>query len=255
MEYTDIKLDLEGHVAIITLNRPPTNSINLGIREQLDHALTELENNNDVRVIVFTGAGEKGFCAGMDVSDIANMNNGPHGIAVTNRVDRFPKPTIAAINGYALGGGCELALCCHFRFMVDTPKAKIGCPELNLGITPGWGGIQRLPRLLGKSKALDLMFLSKRLTAPEALEIGLVDKVSADGQLMKDVMEFANTLAKRPPLAVRSVIEGVNVGLDKGIDEGLKVDLKNSDMLASSEDAKEGFIAFMEKREPKFQGK
>lgn len=255
MEYSDIKLELEGHVAVITLNRPPTNSINLGIREQLDHAIIELEKNSDVRVVVFTGAGEKGFCAGMDVTDIANLNNGPSGISVTNRIDSFPKPTIAAINGYALGGGCELALCCHFRFMVDTAKAKIGLPELNLGITPGWGGIQRLPRLLGKSKALDLMFFSKRLTAHEALEIGLVDRVSADGELMKDVMEFASTLAKRPPLAVQSVIEGVRVGLEKGIEEGLKVDQKNSDMLTSSEDAKEGFISFMEKREPNFQGK
>ena len=254
MSYNNITLTTKDFVSTITLNRPPTNSINLGIREELDRAITELEKSKDTRAVIITGAGEKGFSAGMDVSDIANIEKGPNGNDVFNRIERLSKPVIAAINGYALGGGCELALVCHFRFMTDNPKAVIGCPEVNLGITPGWGGIQRLPRLLGKSKALDMILFSKRLSAQEALAIGLVDRVFPAGELMKEAMAFALTLTKRPPIAVSAVLNGMSVGLEKGIEEGIRVDREWARKIAQSQDAREGFSAFFERREPVFKG-
>jgi enoyl-CoA hydratase/carnithine racemase len=254
MDYKNILVTTKDFISTITLNRPPTNSVNFGIREELNQAITELEQSKDTRVVIVTGAGDKGFCAGMDVSDIANITKGPNGNDVLNRIERSTKPFIAAINGYALGGGCELALVCHFRFITDNPKALIGCPEVNLGITPGWGGIQRLPRLLGKPKALDMILFSKRLTPPEALAVGLVDKVFPAADLMKEATAFAQALAKRPPLAVAAVLTGMSVGLEKGLEEGLRVDREWSGKLGKSKDATEGFTAFFEKREPVFKG-
>ena len=254
MSYKDITVTTGDFVSTITLNRPPANAINLGIREELSQAIIELEQSKDTRVVIITGAGDKGFSAGMDVADIANIKKGPNGNDVFNRIDRLTKPVIASINGYALGGGCELALVCHFRFMTDNPRATIGCPELNLGITPGWGGIQRLPRLLGRSKALDMILFSKRLSPQEALAIGLVDRVFPRAELMKETMAFALALTKRPPIAVSAVLNGMAVGLEKGIEEGIRVDREWSDKIAKSNDAKEGFTAFLERREPVFRG-
>ncbi|GAB4221148.1 MAG: enoyl-CoA hydratase-related protein [Spirochaetota bacterium] len=250
-----VLIEINNFVATLTLNRPPTNSINMSMRVELDELLNQCENNNDVRVVIITGAGDKGFSAGMDVSDVTNLHNGPDAIELFNKIDRYKKPVIAAINGYALGGGCELALACHFRFMIDAPKAVIGCPEINLGITPGWGGIQRMARLLGRSKALELILLGKRLTPGEALEIGLVDKVFPADTFKEHTMEFANQLAKKAPLAVQSILKGMITGIEKGIEEGLKVDRECSEMLAKTEDAAEGFMAFAQKREPVFKGR
>jgi enoyl-CoA hydratase/carnithine racemase len=254
MSYNNIIVTTKDFVSTITLNRPPANSVNLGIREDLNHAVIELEQSKDTRVVIITGAGDKGFSAGMDVTDVANLDKGPNGNDIFNHIERFPKPVIAAINGYALGGGCELALVCHFRFMTDNPKAVIGCPELNLGIIPGWGGIQRLPRLLGKSKGLDMILFSKRLSGQEALAIGLVDRVVPAADLTKEAMAFAVALAKRPPLAVRAVLNGVSVGLEKGLEEGLRVDREWAKKLTQSKDATEGITAFLQKREPVFIG-
>ena len=254
MSYSNIIVSTKDFVTTITLNRPPTNSVNLGIREELYQAVTELEISKETRVVIITGTGEKGFCAGMDLSDLANITKGPAGNKIMNAISQSKKPYIAAINGYALGGGCETALACHFRLMTDNPKAVIGLPEVNLGITPGWGGIQRLPRVLGKSKALEIILFSKRLSAQEALAIGLVDKVVPAADLMKEAEVFAQALAKRPPLAVAAVLEGMSVGLDKGIDEGLRVDTEWAGKLAKSKDATEGITAFLQKREPVFKG-
>ena len=254
MSYSNIIVSTKDFVTTITLNRPPTNSVNIGVREELFQAVNELEKSKETRVVIITGAGEKGFCAGMDLSDVANINKGPDGNKIMNAISRSKKPYIAAINGYALGGGCETALACHFRLMTDNPKAMIGLTEVNLGIIPGWGGVQRLPRVLGKSKALEMIFFGKRLTAPEALAIGLVDKVFPAADLMKEAEAFAAVLAKRAPLAVAAVLEGMSVGLDKGIDEGLRVDSEWISKLVSSKDATEGITAFLEKREAKFIG-
>jgi enoyl-CoA hydratase/carnithine racemase len=256
MAYSNITLESKGYVRIITLNRPPMNSINMGVRVELDAALTEIEADGESRVVIITGSGEKAFCAGMDVSDVGNLYNGPECNSIYNRIDRFSRPVIAVINGTTLGGGCELTMACHFRFMVsDSAKAVIGCPELNLGITPGWGGIQRMPRILGRSKALECILLSKRMTAAEALAIGLVDKIFPAAGLMTEAVAFAETLARRPPLAVRAVLEGMMTGFEKGLDEGIRTDMEWSKKLAQSQDAMEGFSAFMQKREPEFKGK
>lgn len=254
MDYQNIIVSTKDFVTTITLNRPPMNSVNLGIREELFHAVTELRNSKETRAVIITGAGEKGFSAGMDVSDIANITKGPNGNEIMNAISRSTKPFIAAINGHALGGGCETALACHFRFMTDNPKAFIGLPEVNLGITPGWGGIQRLPRVLGKSKALDIILFSKRLAPADALAIGLVDKVIPAVDLMKEATAFASALAKRPPLSVAAVLDGMSVGMDKGFDEGLRLDQEWSNKLAASKDAVEGITAFLQKREPVFTG-
>jgi len=254
MEYKNIIVSTKEYVTTIVLNRPPMNSVNLGIREELFHAVTELNNSKETRAVIITGAGEKGFCAGMDVSDVANITKGPNGNEIMNAISRSTKPFIAAINGHALGGGCEMALACHFRFMTDHPKAFIGLPEVNLGITPGWGGIQRLPRVLGKSKALDIILFSKRMAPADALAIGLIDKVIPAVDLMKEVTAFAASLAKRPPLAVAAVLDGMSVGMDKGFDEGLRLDQEWSNKLAASKDAVEGITAFLQKREPVFTG-
>ena len=224
MEYSNIIVSTQDYVTTITLNRPPTNSVNLGVREELDHAIKSLETSKETRAIIITGAGEKGFCAGMDVSDLANIAKGPNGNDVFNRIEKMPKPVIAAINGYALGGGCELALVCHFRIISDASRAIMGLPEVNLGITPGWGGIQRLPKVIGKSKALDMILFSKRLSPQEALEAGLVDRVVPAADLMKEATALAVALSKRPPLAVQAVLEGMAAGLEKGLEEGLRVD-------------------------------
>ena len=253
MEYKFIRFEKEGHIATLMLNRPPANSINLATLTEIEKVLDEVGQSSDIRVMIFTGAGEKGFSAGFDVSDGANGDLvGPKGQELWTRIERFSKPVIAAINGYAFGGGCELAMACTFRLM--TESAKIGLTELNLGIIPGWGGTQRMPRLIGKSKALDLILFSKRLSAHEALSIGLVDKVTKDGELMKDVLAMANILATRPPLAVAALLNAVNAGIEKGLDEGTKVELYGSLTVSKSKDAFEGFTAFLEKRSPRFRG-
>ena len=165
------------------------------------------------------------------------------------------KPVIAAINGFAMGGGLELAMACHFRIMTDDPNARIGLTELNLGIIPGWGGTQRLPRLVGRSKALDMILFSRRLSAAEALEAGLVNRLSAPETLRHDALVFAGELAQRPPIAVRWVLKAMAAGLYEGLDEGLKVEAEGSSAVRQTEDRKEGFAAFLEKRKPVFKGK
>jgi enoyl-CoA hydratase/carnithine racemase len=190
----------------------------------------------------------------MDVKDPPRSEKGSIGQELWRRVDRFPKPIIAAINGHALGGGLELALACHFRIMADSPTHQIGLTELNLGLIPGWGGTQRMCRLLGKSKALDLILFSRRMSAQEALSIGLVNQISAPGRLMQDALDLAATLAERPPLAVSSVLKSIAAGIYDGLDAGLAKEVECSKMLAKSADVIEGFAAFMEKRRPVFKG-
>ena len=253
MNFETIRYEKQGHIATLTLNRPPANSVNLAMLSDIEKALDDAGQDKEVRVLIITGAGEKGFSAGFDVGDVANAHiTGPKGQELWTRIDRFSKPVIAAINGYAFGGGCELAMASTFRVMQE--GAKIGLTELNLGIIPGWGGTQRMPRMLGKAKSLELILFSKRLTAQEALKIGLVDRVSTEGALMNDVMEMAEFLAQRPPLAVEAVLNAVNTGLEKGLAEGTKAEWEGTQKVSSSKDAIEGFTAFLEKRPPKFTG-
>jgi enoyl-CoA hydratase/carnithine racemase len=240
----------------MTINHPPVNAWNWATMQDFEKALDAFENDQVVRVVIITGAGEKCFSAGFDISDAGNAHKtSPKARELWRRIDRFPKPVIAAINGYALGGGLELAMCCQFRIMVDAPEAKVGLTELNLGIIPGWGGSQRLPMLVGKAKALDMILFSRKISATEALEAGLVNQVSTTGRLMDDTLAFAEKLAKRPPVAISCVLRAIAAGAYEGLDAGLKVEEEGSQTVGQSEDCQEGFSAFLEKREPEFKGK
>ncbi len=255
MELENIKLEKKDHVALITIDHPPANAWNLATMLDFEKVIDDVEADKDVRVVILTGAGEKCFSAGFDISDAANGHQtSPKGCALWRRIDRFPKPVIAAINGFALGGGLELALCCQFRIMSDGPKVKLGLTELNLGIIPGWGGTQRLPLVVGKAKALDMMLFSKKINAQEALDIGLVNQISTPENLMADVFAFAGKLAQRPPIAVGCVLKAIATGSYEGIDEGLRMETEGSKIVGASKDCIEGFTAFLEKRAPVFKG-
>ena len=255
MPFDNLILEKKGHIAIITLNHPPVNAWNLGLMTDFEKALNEIEDDKNVRVLILTGAGEKCFSAGFDISDAANSHiTSPKGRELWTRLDQFAKPVIAAINGFAMGGGLELALSCHFRIMVDEPKATIGLTELNLGIIPGWGGTQRLTRVVGKARALDMILFSKRVDAREALSIGLINQVSTKEKLMDDAIAFAEVLTKRPPLAVTAVLKAISAFDYKGLEAGLKVEEEGSAIVGKSKDCVEGFTAFLEKRDPVFTG-
>jgi enoyl-CoA hydratase/carnithine racemase len=255
MQIENVILAKAEFLATVTINHPPVNAWNWATMQDFERVLDDVENDHSVRVVIITGAGDKCFSAGFDISDADNAHKtSPKARELWRRIDRFPKPVIAAINGYALGGGLELAMCCQFRIMVNTPEAMVGLTELNLGIIPGWGGTQRLPLLVGKAKALDMILFSKKISATEALEAGLVNQISAPDQLMDDVLAFAEKLAKRPPVAVSCVLQAIAAGAYEGLDSGLKVEEKGSKHVGQSEDCKEGFSAFLEKRKPKFRG-
>ena len=257
MTYETLIVEQEENIGIITLNRPPANPINRAVLEDLDKALTEMEGDKAIRALIITGAGEKGFSAGFDVKTAGTPESegiDARGHEIFSRIEKFPKPVIAAINGYALGGGCELSMACHFRIMVKGERSIIGQTEIDLGIIPGWGGTQRLPRLVGKTKSLEMLLLGTRISPLEALEIGLITSVSQPGELMKDAREFAGTLAQKAPLAVSAILDAVTRGLDTSLDEGIKIELENVLKVEKSRDAEEGIRAFVEKREPVFKG-
>ena len=255
MTYENLIIDKKDHICIITLNHPPVNAWNWGLMSDFERAIDDAENDPDVRVVIITGGGEKAFSAGFDLSDSENhYRTGPKGRQLWTRIDRFPKPVIAAINGHVLAGGMELALSCQFRIMVDNPKMNVGLTELNVGIIPGWGGTQRLPRIVGKAKALDMILFSKRVTPQEALECGLVNQLSTADKLMEDAVAFAETLVKRPPLAVGCVLKAISAGEYEGFEQGLKVEEEGSAIVGKSKDCVEGFSAFLEKRDPVFTG-
>jgi enoyl-CoA hydratase/carnithine racemase len=256
MELENIILTKKGYTGIITINHPPVNAWNWATMQAFEKALDAVEEDQNVRVIIITGAGEKCFSAGFDVSDVNNsQKTSPKARELWRRIDRFAKPVIAAINGYALGGGLELAMCCQFRIMVDAAHAMVGLTELNLGIIPGWGGTQRLPLLVGKAKALEMILFSEKISATEALRAGLVNQLAAPGKLMDDALILAEKLAERPPVAVRCVLRSMAAGAYEGLDEGLKVEAEGSKIVRQSEDCKEGFAAFLQKRQPVFKGR
>ena len=255
MNYENIILEKRGNVSIVTINHPPANAWNLATMEEFEKVIDAVEQDKETRVIIITGTGEKSFSAGFDVSDAANAaKTSPKGKALWTRIDRFAKPIIAAINGFAFGGGLELAMACHFRIMVDHPKVLVGLTEINLGIIPGWGGTQRLPLLVGRSKALDMILFSKRIGAQEAMQIGLINQISAPGKLMEDALAFAQKLAERPPIAVSCVLKAMAAGVYEGLEQGLRVEDEGTARVSQSKDCIEGFTAFLEKRQPVFKG-
>jgi enoyl-CoA hydratase/carnithine racemase len=255
MGYENLEVEKKGYVTIITIDHPPANAWNLATMEEFEKAIDEVEEDKETRVLILTGGGEKCFSAGFDVTDAANApKTSPKGRALWTRIDRFPKPVIAAINGYALGGGLELAMACHFRIMVDDPNVTIGLTELNLGIIPGWGGTQRLPRLVGRAKALEMILFSKRVSAGEALKIGLINQASQPGKLMEDALALAQRLAERPPIAVSCVLRAMAAGNYEGLEQGLKAEADGARIVRDTKDRIEGFAAFIEKRSPVFTG-
>jgi enoyl-CoA hydratase/carnithine racemase len=257
MAYDTLILEKEGAVGIITLNRPPVHPFNYPAITNLGKAMDELIKDKDIRVIIITGAGDKAFSAGFDIASFADPMNAwmpRSGHIVYNKIERSPKPVIAAINGFALGGGFELALACHFRVMVDAEKAVLGLPEINLGIIPGWGGTQRLPRLIGRTRALEIALMGKRINAKEAYEWGLLNKVSKPGEVLKDAKEYAVALGKRAPLALKAILNAMVMGQDTNMFAGIEIELDGSAIVGTSKDALEGMTAFMEKREAKFTG-
>ena len=257
MAYETLIVEREENIGIITLNRPPANPINLTVLDELEAALNEFEKDKAIRALIITGAGERSFSAGFDVKTGGTPEGEKamsKGQVVFSQIEKYPKPVIAAINGFALGGGCELSMACHFRIIADSEKVFMGQPEINLGIIPGWGGTQRLPRLVGKTKALEMLLLATRVGAAEALSIGLVTKVSKPEELMNDAKGLAKALAKKAPIAMQIIIDAVTRGLETTTDEGIKIELAGSQRVAKTKDAMEGMIAFIQKREPVYTG-
>ena len=261
MAYETIIVEREDNVGIITLNRPPANPINSALLSELNQALTEFKEDKAIRALIITGAGDRFFSAGFDIKSAVGPGAGggpagPSGQEVFFNIEKFTKPVIAAINGYAGGGGCELAMSCHFRIMVDAERAVMGQPEIDRGIIPGWGGTQRLPRLVGKTRALEMLLLGqdKMIRAPEALEIGLISKVSNPGEAMNDARELAKNLAKKAPIAMSIILDCVMRGLEATLEEGIKIEAEGSRRVGQTKDAQEGMIAFVQKREPVYKG-
>jgi enoyl-CoA hydratase/carnithine racemase len=257
MAYENLIVEQEENVGLITLNRPPANPINFTVLNELDEVLTKWEKDKALRAIIITGAGERGFSAGFDLKTAGTPDGEKamsRGQEVFSQIEKYPKPVIAAINGFALGGGCELAMACHFRVMLNSEQVVMGQPEVDRGIIPGWGGTQRLPRLVGKTKALEMLLLGIRVHAPEALSIGLVTRISQPGQLMNDAKELARTLAKKAPIAVQIILDAVTRGVETTTDQGVKIELEGSQRVSKTKDAMEGAIAFVQKREPVYTG-
>jgi enoyl-CoA hydratase/carnithine racemase len=257
MSYETLLLDREDVVAAVTLNRPPANAISEALIRELDAALTEIEADGGIRAVVITGAGDRIFCAGADLGSAFSGGDVSEFIRTGNRVlrriERFPKPVVAALNGHALGGGCEIAMACHLRILKDT--ARMGQTESSLGIIPGYGGTQRLPRLIGRGLALEHLLLGTQIPAPECLRIGLVNRLARDGETLSDAMGLARELAKRPPVATRLIIEAVDDGLRVPIDEALEIETRAFAEVIRTEDAGEGMQAFFQKRPAEFKGR
>ncbi len=259
MSFDNLLVEREGAVAVVTINRPKVrNALNGQTMRELRRAMEELQQDASVRAIVLTGAGDKAFVAGADINELAVLSpsqgqqHARRGQAVFDRIEHLGKPVIAAINGFALGGGCELAMACTMRIAADT--ARLGQPEINLGIIPGYAGSQRLARLVGKGRALEILLSGDMLTAARAYEIGLVNRVVPAADLIAEARKTAMALASKAPLAVRYIIEAVNHGLEMPLADGQFLEASLFGLVASTDDMKEGTSAFLEKRQPAWRG-
>jgi enoyl-CoA hydratase/carnithine racemase len=257
MSYETLLFAREDTFAVLTLNRPPANAISEQLVKDLAAALASVEHDDMVRAVIITGNGDRIFCAGADLGsafaggDMAAFIR--FGNGVLRKIERFPKPVIAAMNGHALGGGCEIAMACHLRLLKET--ARMGQTETNLGIIPGFGGTQRMPRLIGRTKALEFMILGTQVPAPECLALGLVNQLTKEGETLEAAKTLARQIAKRPPVATRLLIEAVDDGLAAPIDQALEIETRAFLQTLRTEDAAEGIQAFFAKREPAFKGR
>ena len=246
----------ESH-ALITLNRPPANAISEPLITELNAALNSVQTDDSVRSVIITGAGDKIFCGGADLGSAFSGGDVEQfirfGNSVMRRIERFPKPVIAAINGHAMGGGMEVAMACHLRLMKET--ARMGQTESNLGIIPGYGGTQRLPRLIGRTKALEFLLLGTQIPAAECLALRLVNRLCKEGETLDDARALARQLGKRAPLATAAIIRAVDEGLEAPMAKSVDIEIEQFLPTLRSEDASEGIQAFFAKREPQFKGK
>jgi enoyl-CoA hydratase len=259
MTFEHLVVERDGSVCVVTMNRPHVlNALNAAMLAELDEAIAAVGADDGVRAIVLTGAGQKAFVAGADIQELASAApvaahaRARQGQAVFDRIERLGKPSIAAINGFALGGGCELAMACSIRIAADT--ARLGQPEINLGLIPGFGGSQRLPRLVGRGRGLELLLTGQPVTADEAHRIGLVNRVVPPAELMPAALQLARSLAEKPPMAVRYLLEAVGEGLDLPLAAAQRIEATLFGLAFATEDLREGIQAFVEKREPKFKG-
>ncbi|MDQ3133648.1 MAG: enoyl-CoA hydratase-related protein [Acidobacteriota bacterium] len=257
--YETLIVERRGRVAVITINRPDKlNALNIKTREEGAAALDELREDAEVRVVIITGAGEKAFIAGADIAEFQGRTAVTQRDVMTGRslftaIDTFPKPVIAMINGFCLGGGNELAMACDLR--VASERAKFGQPEINLGIIPGGGGTQRLTHLVGETRAMELMLTGDMIDAQTAHQLGLVNMVVPAADLEAKTMALANRIAEKSPVALRLVKEAVKTAARSSLDEGLRREIDLFALCFSSEDKDEGVKAFLEKRKPDFKGK
>ncbi|NOX37364.1 MAG: enoyl-CoA hydratase [Calditrichaeota bacterium] len=260
METKNLLVEKSEHYAVVTINRPEKlNALNAATVTELYQVMKELQKDEAMRAVIITGSGEKAFVAGADIAEIAKHDEisgkifAMRGQKVFRFIEKMRLPVIAAINGYALGGGCELAMACHLR--IASSKAKFGQPEINLGLIPGYGGTQRLPRLIGRTQAMYLLLTGEMIDARKALEIGLVNEVVEPEKLMDRARELAKTLTEKAPIAVNYILDVVDQGLNLNLDMALNLEAEMFGNICATEDMKEGTAAFLEKRKPQFKGK
>jgi enoyl-CoA hydratase/carnithine racemase len=260
MNFENILLEKKNSIAYITVNRPKVlNALNMATMEELRAAFHDIKNDDGIRVVILTGSGEKAFVAGADISELAVQDavNGKkyahRGQNLLNLIENLGKPVIACINGFALGGGCEIAMACTMRLASE--NAKLGQPEVKLGIIPGYGGTQRLPRIVGKGIAMQMVLAGEMISAQEAHRIGLVNEVTAAAQLIPRAEGIAAKIVANAPLAVQYAMEAVNKGMEMTLSEGLYLEAVLFGVACATEDKKEGTSAFLEKRAAQFKGK
>ena len=257
MNYSTIKTELENNIFTITINRPDKlNALNRVVLDELDNVIDSVYTDDNIKAVIITGAGEKAFVAGADISEFISVEDN-EGVPLAKRgqdiffkIENCPKPVIAAVNGFALGGGCELAMACHFR--LASSNAKFGQPEVNLGLIPGYGGTQRLTMHIGKGKAMELMMTGNMIDANEAKALGLINYVEAPENLIPKAKEILSIIITKSPIVISRIIEAVNFYFNK---EGFNEEVKLFGEVFSSADKKEGTAAFLEKRKPVFKGK
>lgn len=260
MPYSTLLFDVADGIARITINRPDKlNALNAAVIGELGQAVTQIETDDAIRGVLLTGAGPKAFVAGADISELASQGpvdgkaRAQQGQLVFRRLERCGKPVVAAVNGFALGGGCELAMACHLR--VASEGARFGQPEVKLGLGPGYGGTVRLPRLVGKGRALELLLSGEMIDAAEAWRIGLVNRVVPADRLLAEAEAMLRKILENGPLAVRFVIEAVDAGLELSVDDALLLEANHFGLLSATADMREGTAAFLEKRKAAFTGR
>lgn len=258
MSFEYLKVEQKENVQIILINRPDKmNALTMALIQELDTAITEVYNNKDLTGAVISGVGNKAFAAGADISEFTGLDSegaralSEAGHIVFNKIENCPKPVIAAVNGFALGGGCELAMTCHMRIAGET--ARFGQPEVNLGIVPGYGGTQRMAHLVGKGKAFELLMTADMINSQEAKALGLVNKLGHNDSLVDSAIEIIKKIATKAPLAIAGVIKSINAAYADGVD-GFQVEINEFANCASSDDFQEGASAFLEKRKANFKG-